>query len=68
MMAQVKRESGQLGLAIPPSIMLRADQVIEQWRPPMHGLNGGVADSLVEAKAAFRAAEGGTLDHGSSHE
>jgi hypothetical protein len=25
-------------------------------RPPSHGPNGGVADSLDEAKAAFRAA------------
>jgi hypothetical protein len=42
-----------LGLAVPASILLRADEVVEYL--PTHSANGGVADRLDEAKAAFRA-------------
>ena len=42
-----RKTATALGLAIPPSILLRASA---------HGPSGGVADSLDEAKSAFRAA------------
>ena len=49
-----RKTANALRLAVLPSILLRADEVVEY--PPTHGANGGVADSLDEAKTAFRAA------------
>jgi hypothetical protein len=52
--------SRRKGLAVAPSILLRADEGHRiRRRAPSPGPNGGVADSLDEAKAAFRAAVGG---------
>src|SRR6516165_2782796 len=44
-----------LGLVVPPSILLRADECDRiKRRAPSHRPNGGVADSLDEAKAVPR--------------